>query len=113
LVLDAFSNSDVARPAVVAADATANLTVGEDVARAPEIPLPAVAVVIASPEPAPVEEPISHVAMLDDSDADEVFAQPAFEAYDDDAVELLRRDRPEAWETNSKYVETSIQNLNV
>ena len=113
LVLDSFSNSDVARPAVVAADVTANTTIGKDVAPAPEPPLPAVAIETASPEPAPVEEPISHVAMLDDSDAEEVFAQPAFEAYDDDAVELLRRDRSEAWETNAKYVETSIQNLNV
>ena len=51
--------------------------------------------------------------MLADADVDEEFVQPAFEAYDDDAVELLRRDQPDAWETNSKYVETSIQNLNV
>ncbi len=85
----------------------------EDVAPAIEPPLPAEPATRGIAEPAPVETPISHVAMLDDSDADEVFVQPAFEAYDDDAVELLRRDQPDTWEANSRYVETSIQNLNV
>ena len=80
---------------------------------AAEVPLPVAPAAEETAEPAPIEEPVSHVAMLDDRDAEDVFVQPAFEAYDDDAVEFLRRDQPDAWETNAKYVETSIQSLNV
>ena len=119
--MDAYPKPRVAPCLVVAPSQTAVIPAEIEVAPivvprilpAPETPPPAAPVEeIAAPVPA--EPPVSHVAMLDDrADEEELFAQPAFEAYDDDAVEAIRRDQPDTWETNAKYVETSIQNLNV
>jgi diguanylate cyclase (GGDEF)-like protein len=111
--IEAFIPPRISRPAVVALPGNVEPATVENIALVQEAPPPPEPVKNEPAQSPPPDKPISPVAMLDDHDADEVFAQPAFEVYDDDAVEVLRRDKPDAWETNSKYVETSIQNLNV
>jgi diguanylate cyclase len=53
------------------------------------------------------------VDMLDESGTDEALIQPYSEAYDDDVVEILRRETPTNWTVGAKFVETSISNLNI
>ena len=52
--------------------------------------------------------------MLDESDFEELIAGASAEAvYDEDVAALIHEGRPDAWDLDEKYVETSILKLNI
>jgi len=111
--MDVFSDPSVASPALATPKIELEPALAEPSPSATDASLPDVPASSTITEPEPAEQQISHIALLDDSDAEEVFIQPDFEAYDNDAIGLLSVGHPDTWQTNAKYVETSIQNLNV
>ena len=111
--MDVFPDPSVTQPVIAASEIQSEPAIAESIVPTQEEPIPIEPALNGISEPAPAEESFSHVAMLDDSDAEDVFAQPDYEAYDNDAIGLPGGGQPDTWQTNAKYVETSIQNLNV